>query len=215
MHDLDGVSLEELETTALDEVPAALGSADAFEQSATSDEAYIDELGAQLVGLRSDEEIDLFLSKLLGGARRLSRTSAGRALAGILRRSARKALPMLGGAVGAGLGGSAGARSGAAIARTAGQIFGLELAGLPGEEQEFQLARAFGRFAKDAVANLAAARPQAAADPAGAARRAAIAAARRYAPGLLRPSARAFGLSGFAPAGRWVRRGRRIVLVGV
>jgi hypothetical protein len=101
------------------------------------------------------------------------------ALGGYLKAAARKALPIVGTAIGTAFGGPAGGALGGKLASTAGGVFGLELEGLSGEDQEFEMAKAFTRFASQAVQNAAGAPPHASA------RDAVIAAAGQYAPGLL------------------------------
>ena len=103
-------------------------------------------------------------------------------------------------------GGPAGGAIGGKLASAVGRIFGLELEGMSGEDQEFEVARRFVRLAASA------------AQKAAAARSAVAAAARRHAPGLLSPSvggtlSTAYG-GGRARWGRWVRRGRKIIVLG-
>ena len=110
-------------------------------------------------------------------------------------------------------------------APTAEEILGLELEGLSPEDRDFEIARQIVRLAEEAATQ--AANAPAEEDPAMAARSAVAAAARRYAPGLLRePSGRpgrgrqgrcdghhpcsCKGCAG--KSGRWVRRGRNVVL---
>ncbi|RKT44867.1 hypothetical protein [Thiocapsa rosea] len=137
-----------------------------------------------------------------------------------------------GGAAGRYVGGRAGSAAGRWLGTqagtAAGRLFGLELEGLSGEDQEFEVARHFVRFAGAAVRNAATA--PASPNPVAAARAAAIAAAERHAPGLLRPTAprrpgpavapaigtsSALGLAGRAQSGRWMRRGNKIVVLGL
>ena len=66
-----------------------------------------------------------------------------------------------------------------------GRLFGLELEGLSGEDQLFELARQFVRFARGAVHEAARLDLDAAVPPARVARAAAQAAARHLAPGLV------------------------------
>ena len=105
-------------------------------------------------------------------------------------------------------------------APTAEEILGLELEGLSPEDRDFEIARQIVRLAEEAAAQ--AANAPADEDPAMAARSAVATAARRYAPGLLRePSGRQGRCDGHHPcsckgcagkSGRWVRRGRNVVL---
>jgi hypothetical protein len=117
-------------------------------------------------------------------------------------------------------------RSGTPAAVTAGRLFGLELEGLSPEDQEYETAKQFARFAAEAVRHAALAQ---AASPQDIARAAVARAARRYAPGLLKgraavfasPAARLAGAGAAAPpgatnepclSGRWVRQGRTIII---
>src|SRR4029077_13938322 len=77
-------------------------------------------------------------------------------------------------------GGAAGAR----LAQQAGSLLGLELEGLSPQDQEFEAARQFVRFASAATKHAAAAPRNVA--PQTAARAAAVAAAQHHAPGLAR-----------------------------
>src|SRR6266508_4616896 len=85
------------------------------------------------------------------------------------------------------IGGPTGAKIGGQLASAAGQMFGLELEGLSSEDQEFEVAKGFVRFAGEAVKNATAA--AAGADPRATATAAAVAAAKRHAPGLLSATA--------------------------
>lgn len=92
----------------------------------------------------------------------------------------------------------------------AGRVFGLELEGLSPEDQAFEVARHFSRFATDASRRAGNA---IGADSAQrVAQRAAIAAARKFAPGLL-PMSSGLRPSTFATSGTWFRRGREIVVL--
>jgi hypothetical protein len=131
------------------------------------------------------------------------------ALGKVIKRVAKKALPIAGGALGTFIGGPAGGAIGSKLAGAAGKIFGLELEGLSPEDQEFEVARRVVRLAGTAAKKAAGALPTA--NPAAVAK-----AAKAHAPGLVkpaRPMMRPF--MGGGRSGRWIRRGRRIVLMGV
>jgi hypothetical protein len=169
------------------------------------------ELASELLEVSSEAELDHFLGGLFKRVWRGVRKFAPQ-LGGILKGVARTALPMLGTAVGGPLGGT--------VASAAGRIFGLELEGLSGEDQEFEAARRFVRFACAAAKK--AGQAPASADPTAVARAASTAAARAFAPGLLRNRAGAHSGAGMEPIpsgsrrrGMWIRRGRRIVLLGI
>jgi hypothetical protein len=182
------------------------------------DEVEEMELASQLLEIQDEYEMDEFLGKLIKRASRavgkFVSSPTGKALGGILKGAAKKLLPVAGTALGA-LGGPLGAAVGGNLAGMAGKALGLELEGLSEEDQEFEVARQFVRFAGEAAKNAATAPPSA--PPAAAAKGATVAAAKKHAPGLLRPSSsvgppvrRAGGRSG-----RWIRRGTKIVLLGV
>ena len=179
------------------------------------------EFAAELLAISSEGELDHFLGKLFRKvapiAGRIIRSPVGRQLTGLLKNTARKALPLAGRAIGGYFGGARGADVGAQAGNLAGRIFGLELEGLSTEDQEFQAAQRFVRLAGDAAQRAAQTPPQV--PPAQAARAALASAARVHAPGLLKPAGGAApgsapGLRRRGASGRWFRRGNRIVLVG-
>lgn len=179
------------------------------------DEAEELELAAELLEVTDDEELEQFLGralkrgfrKLRRKARRALRSPLGRRLRKGLRKVARGALSNLGRAAGGAFGGPLGAALGGRIARGAGRAFGLELEGLSPEDQEFEVARRVVRMTGDA-ARIAASMPEQYDDEeAGAiAVEKAIA---RNAPGLKS------GRGSAGASGKWVRKGRQIILIGV
>ena len=182
-------------------------------------EAEEAELAGELLEVSTEAELDRFLGRLLSRAARAvgsaMRSPLGRALGGVLKGAAKKALPFAGGALGTAIGGPLGARIGSGLASAAGSALGLEGETPELEDREFEGAKQFVRLGADTVRNAVAAPPTA--DPRAVAQRAAIAAASRHAPGLLgAPSSapRPIPASG-RRAGRWVRRGNRIVIFGV
>ena len=180
------------------------------------------ELAAELLAVSHEGELDQFLGKLFKRiapiAGKFLRGPVGQQLGGLLKSTAKKALPLAGRAIGSHFGGAKGGDIGAQAGKLAGRIFGLELEGMSYEDQEFEAAQRFVRLAGDAATKAAQAPQQAA--PAQAARLALAAAARVHAPGLLRPAGAmaaspAAGPRGLRLSGRWVRRGNRILLLGV
>lgn len=215
MHDIDRTQLEAapFETQESGEL-GELGELGG-ELGAPLHEAQEVELASQFLEVSSEQELEQFLGNVFNAVGRAAgqfvRSDTGRALGGILRGAARQALPVIGGAVGQWVNPDGGRALGADIARKAGRLFGLELEGLSPEDQEFEVARRFVRFAS-AAARCAATSPPSAA-PLDVARRAAVSAAQTYAPGLFtRLQGRSTGL--WPRSGRWVRRGRTIVLYG-
>ena len=163
-----------------------------FEAAEELDETEEMELASRLLEITDEAELDQFIGRLIKRAGRavgqFARSGAGRALGGILKGAAKKALPIVGGAIGGYIGGPAGSRVGSQLAANAGDLFGLELEGLSEEDQEFEVARRLVRFSDAAAKNLASA--PSSASPQQAATAAAIAAAKRHAPGLIRPVGR-------------------------
>lgn len=185
------------------------------------DEATEMELAAELLEVGSDEEMEQFLGKLfrraVRGIRRFARSKVGRRLGGFLKGIARKALPIAGRVAGSFFGGPVGGAIGGRIGSAASRMFEMELEGMSPEDQEYEVARRFVRLAGSAAQE--AARAARRAPPTAAAKAGLLAAARRHAPGLSRGISRG-GLVAVSRAiggrtGRWVRRGRAIVLLGV
>lgn len=175
------------------------------------DESEEMELAAELLDVADEGELDYFLRGLIKRAGRAIgrgiRHPIGRRLVGLLRGAAKKALPRIGGVVGGRIAGPVGGRIGRRLATSAGRIFGLELEGLSPEDQEFEAARRVVRLAASAA-------QKAAASPHASAKSAVAAAAKQHAPGLLRPGAGGSGRCRCGKrSGRWVRRGRKIILM--
>jgi hypothetical protein len=202
------------------------------------DEAEEMELAAEMLAVTDEAELDQFLGDLIKKAGqavgKVIKSPIGKKLGGFLKGAAKKVLPVAAGALGTMVGGPLGGMVASKAATAAGDAFGLELEGLSPEDQEFETARHFVRFAGDAARQ--ASKVLSAHDPEDAARDAVMNAARKFAPGLLRPVARSLQ-SEVAPrrgtaaspdtgnaapprgprptSGRWVREGHRIVLMGL
>ena len=240
MHDLDRTRLEadfddeaEFETD-FDDTAAEYGEFE-FEEDVEPDELEYEfeampggqvfdegeemELASELLEVADDDELEMFFGralrrgfrKLRRRARRAIRGRLGRRIRRGLRGVARRALTNVGRAAGGAFGGPIGAAIGGRLASGAGRAFGLELEGLSAEDQEFEVARRIVRMTGEA-ARAAAAVPDTVDDDEAAhiAMRRAVG---RHAPGLMRGGRMRGG--GGRGAGRWVRRGRRIVLMGV
>jgi len=229
-----GETLGEAFEAALHEQQEGAFETAAEVQESPLGEAQEMELAAELLEVSSEEELDRFLGKLIRragqAAGRFVRSPVGRALGGALKSVARTALPMAGRALGTFVGGPVGGMIGGQLASAAGRAFGLELEGLSAEDREFEVARRFVRFGGAAARRAAMTPPSV--PPQTAARTAITVAARRHAPGLLRTGIGGAGVAGVAgpatattvagPAGYgyqrrgiWMRRGRKIVLLGV
>jgi hypothetical protein len=202
------------------EVGLEFGSAELGEMASPFNEMQEMELATELLSIGSEAELNQFLGDLIqkAGSAIGSFVSSptGKALGGILKQAAKKALPVVGRAIGGYFGGSTGADVGGSFASTAGNILGLELEGMNQEDREFEVARRFVRFGGATVRR--AALTPVGSNPVSVARQAVALAARMYLPGLL-------GVYGAAPdtsacscgsgrSGRWYRRGRKIILVG-
>jgi uncharacterized protein (DUF697 family) len=158
------------------------------EMNEMNQEVMETELATELLSVSNEAELDQFLGKLIkkaaGAVKSFAKSSAGRALGGILKSAAKAALPIVGGALG-GLVGPAGAALGGKLGSMASNLFELELEGLSNEDKEFELSRAYVRFANDAVRR-AIRNPRFRTYPRQAVRNAVIVSAKRWAPGLLR-----------------------------
>lgn len=209
MHDMNRV-LFEMEQT---EAPAS------YELAGEQQESYEAEMAGRLLEVSSEQELDRFLGSLLSratSALSLGNLDAGRALGGLLKSAAKQVLPRLGQTLGGYLspsGGQIGSRFGSFV----GSQLGLELEGLSQEDREYEISRAFLRFANQAAQGAIASPPTV--PPAQAALTAATSAAQQQLPGLLPliqqltpPGA---PVAGAGQSGRWVRRGTRIVLMDV
>lgn len=175
-------------------------------------EAEETELAMELLSVSSEEELDQFLGKLFKGAwkglKKVGRVvgKIARPLGGVLKGVAKVALPFVGGALGSfipipGVGTAVGTALGSAVS----QALEAEFSGLEAEDQELEMARRFVRIAGTAAQD--AARTNAWGDPHRAVRDAVMGAARQHLPRL--------GGSRAAASGRWVRRGDRLVIIGV
>jgi hypothetical protein len=182
------------EAESLDEFEAAtpeygeIESTEAATEDAVFGETEEMELAAELLEIRDENELQGFVSNLISRATGgMLDVAAWPHLRGLLRQAAKRVLPMVGG--------SAGRR----LATAAGDLFGLELEGLSPEDQDFEVARRYVRFAGAGASNAARFRPGV--SPSVAARRALGAAARRHAPGFLRQRqpGRSGGALGQAP----------------
>jgi hypothetical protein len=220
MHDIDRTLLEmESETDAFE----TDYEYDGFEYSDTEavfDEATEMELAAELLGVTDEAGLDQFLGKLfkrVGGAVGKFVKSPGRTLSRLLKGVAKKALPALAGGTLGSIVPGVGTAIGATLGTAASNMFEVELEGLSPEDQEFEVAKRFVQLAEEAAKNAALAPPSV--DPQAAAKAALVDAAKKHAPGLLRrgiTSTTAAAVPGVpGRSGRWIRRGRKIVLLGV
>lgn len=221
VHDIDNIHYESLDD---DEEYEGLFE---FESPHFSGEGILDEdeemaLAAELLNVSDDEELEQFFGKIFKKAKRWGKKmnrATGGLLGKALRKVAKKALPVVGGALGNFIVPGAGGLIGAKLASHAGKMFGLELEGMDQDEQEFEVARKFVRFASQAAAD--AADNEAFMSPQQAVRQAIVSSSRLHAPGLAHSRGRntrgrdhRSNRSGHSSAGRWVRQGRNIILTG-
>jgi len=187
------------------------------EEGKVFNEGEVMELAAELLEVTNEAELDRFLGSLIKKAGsalgKVVKSPIGRAVGGILKGVAKKALPIAGGALGAYFGGPLGAKIGSGLASAAGSALGLELEALSQEDREFEGGKQFVRFAANTVKNSLSAPPSS--DPRSAAQMAANKAAQIYAPNLTTARARTTipaVVPGKGQGGRWIRRGRNIII---
>ena len=197
-------------------------SATARLQSPLSEAEEI-ELAMEFLAVSSEAEMDQFIGKLFKGAwKGIKKVGSvvgkiARPLGGVLKAVAKKALPFVGGALGSfipipGVGTAVGSALGGALAKA----LELETTGVNLEEREFEMARRFVRIAATAAQQAAMAPEDAESELA--VQDALLAAARTHLPNLEVTEAELQGSIGGPGAsrlsGRWVRRGRDLVVLG-
>jgi uncharacterized protein (DUF697 family) len=220
MHDIDRTLLEMEPETDTFETEYEYDESEYSDTEAVFDEAAEMELAAELLGITEEAELDQFFGKIFKKVGRavgkFVKSPVGRSLGRVLKGVAKKALPAVGGALGSFVPG-VGTAIGTKLGMAAANLFEVELEGLSPEDQEFEVARRFVRLTEEAAKNAALAPPSA--NPQAAAKAALVAAAKMHAPGLLRggtTSTTAAAVPGVpGRSGRWIRRGRKIVLMGV
>ncbi len=219
MHDIDRTQLE----TSWETGDFESGDYE-FETASTEGAPFSEveemELASQLLEVSDEAELDQFLGSLFKKASRavgsFMKGPIGKQLGGMIKPLVKQALPMVGGALGSlipipGVGTAVGTQLGSAAAN----MFEMELEGMSAEDQEFEVARRVVRLAGEAAQQAAQTPPTV--PPQDAAKSAVVAAAQQHAPGLLRqaPPASADQYGRHGRSGRWVRRGRTIVLFGL
>ena len=147
------------------------------------------ELAAELLAVNNEQEMEQFLGGLVKSVGRVAsnfaKSSAGKALGGILRSAAKAALPVVGSALGNFVVPGAGGVIGGKLASMAGSALGLELEGLSNEDREFEVARRLVRIGRHAANHLVSTPIPPQVSPVRAARSAFLRASRTVAPGLL------------------------------
>ncbi len=144
------------------------------------------ELTHELLAVRNEAELDRFLGKLVKSAGTFLNSGVGKAVGGVLKNVAKTALPAVGAALGTALLPGAGTAIGGQLGSLAGGLLEVGEAEVMSEDEaEFEAARRFVDFGRATSRNAGLASPRV--PPKTVARAAAVAAARRHAPGLLRP----------------------------
>jgi hypothetical protein len=214
MHDLDRQQLEQHERAGL------FGESPRREPGHQLSESYEMELAAELLEVNSEEELEQFLGDLLARAtsaasRAYNSDAVQSALPG-LKAIGRVVLPRAASYVANRFAPGTGDIAGAGAHAAVDQWLKEELEGLSGEDREFESARRYVRFANDALSR--AAQMPANVPPPVAGQVAVTDAARQHMPGAVPFVGEAFeeeprhdGAQG-REEGRWVRRGRTIVI---
>lgn len=216
-----GTSLGSYEPSEFEVVSFESGEPESNELGAShlagEEEAIEMQLAAELLGASDQAEFEEFLGGLLqqaaGAATSFLKSPAGQRLGGLLTSAAKRALPQVARALGGDPRGPHGAELAGKVAASAGRVLGLEVEGLSHEDRDFEMARQFVRFARDAAVQLAGEVGRApAVSSAARVRKAYLASAHRHAPGLVTGGAIGTPLWGLPSSGRWFRRGRTITL---
>jgi uncharacterized protein (DUF697 family) len=143
------------------------------------------ELASQLLEVGSEQELEQFIGNLLKKAARgvssFARSGVGRALGGALKSVAKRALPVVGGALGSMVAPGIGTSIGSKLGSLASGLFEME-GEINEQELEFEMARRVVRIGA-AAARTASRVPPRSAPPEVVARRALVSATRRHAPG--------------------------------
>lgn len=180
------------------------------------------EFASELLELQSEDELNNFLGGLLAKAAPhvtgFFRSPAGKTVGGLLKGAVKRTLPVAGRTPGGSAVPNMGVGTGGDIAAGIGSLLGFEAEGLSAEDREFETAKQLVRLG-GAAAALAASNPS----DATAGRRAAVEAARAFAPGLIGKSGcKCHGDQGCAckspkaapQSGTWERRGGQVILSG-
>ncbi len=176
------------------------------------------DLAMELLAVSSEAELDQFLGKMFKkvwrGIKKVGSFvgKVARPLGGVLKAVAKKALPFVGGALGSlvpipGVGTALGSALGGAL----GKALELETEGMSLEDREFEMARRFVRVAATAAQQAALAPPDR--EAALAVREALVDAIRSNAPSAELGELE-FARAAAATSGRWIRRGRSIIVLG-
>ena len=215
----------ESDDDAFGEVELEDDGADAMVGGHVLDDAEEMEAASRLMSVSSDEELEQFLGglfkKVTRKVGRFLKKGVGRRLMGTLKGVVKKALPIWGSALGTAIAPGVGTAFGGKLGGILSGLFEVEMEGVSPEDQEFEAARCCVRIAAQAAANAAKA-SRTAASPDQITRSAVVSAARKHAPRSVREAeAASLGRSGRRKAavrgrnaGRWVRRGKFVIVIG-
>jgi len=165
-------------------------------------------LASELLEVNSEAELEQFLGGLINKIGGFFKSPIGQSLGGILKGVAKKALPMVGGALGSMVAPGIGTAIGGSLGSMASNLFELET--MPAEQAEFETARRVVGLTAAAASNAAQMQQQPGMNPNTLARAAVMEAAREHAPGLYRQMmhrAQQSGRGGRSQAGRPGQRG--------
>jgi uncharacterized protein (DUF697 family) len=179
-------------------------------------------MAAELMEVASEQELENFLgdvfSKAADAVGGFISSPTGQALGGVLKGVAKQLLPVAGSAIGGRFGGAAGAAAGGQLGQMAADAFEAESG-----EQQWEASNTFVKLATDAAKIAAQAPPNA--NPMTVAKQAVIESAKVHAPELLKTAGDAGTSAGAGSngttagahhhSGRWIRHGKRIILLGV
>ena len=188
-----------------------LGTVLGSEYETPLSEAQESELAAELLEITSEQELEQFLGNIFKSVGGFIRSPVGRALGGVLKNVAKKALPVVGGALGSMVAPGIGTTVGSKLGSMASGMFEVELEAMPGEAAEFEVARRVVNTAASAAHHAAMARPRPGVSPQTVARAAVAAGARHHAPGVYQVLIKSLapGATGRRPMGAGVRGGVR------
>lgn len=214
MHNLDRILNSQKSFSETEFEAGPFGSEFEFEDEDENNGGAVmneESLAAELLSVSNEDELEYFIGGLLKAVvpavKNFAQSSAGKAIGGALKSAAKAALPTVGAALGSaipipGVGTAIGGMAGKALAQA------LEFeAGGGGADQEFEAAKQVVRLGAEAAKSAAQAPPGA--NPNAVAMNAVKSALRTIQGGGM-PGAQGHGASG-----RWIRRGRQIVLFGV
>jgi hypothetical protein len=139
-------------------------------------------LASELLEISSEAELEQFLGGLINKVGGFFKSPVGQALGGIAKNIAKKALPVVGGALGTMVAPGIGTALGSSLGSMAGNMF--EFGPMEAEQEEFEAAKRVVGLTAAAANRLAQTPPPPGMNPNAAARAAVLEAAQQYAPGL-------------------------------